>query len=284
MTEKVYRMLQFERGIGDLLMSLYGIYGFCIKHNFPKVQLFTHNHREWLELFDIPNFEYFIIDPNEQVTVDYVIGDRFEEALERWRINADVKEWYASKLGCKPLIPPLKQNLFQDPPSFQKPYIVLSPFASITTRTWEVHNWRILARKLKEAGYTCIALDGPNQAERCGPVEVQYFWGQSAEWVTKVCKNAELVISNDSGLAHVCSLIETKALVILSQMNPQAYYSMSDHHFVMPDKNIPCVECRVQPDRGYEEKCDFGCWALQSISPNQVFQSVMEILSQSKPI
>ena len=51
---------------------------------------------------------------------------------------------------------------------------------------------------------------------------------------------------------------------------------MTANAFIVP--NQACVGCRFQPERGYQEKCDWGCWALQSINPRDVTSQALQML------
>ncbi len=273
MKDRIYKISQLEPGIGDLLMSMYGIYAFCVQNDFPHVQLFVTNHIGWLNLLDIPNLEVLLYEGGQ---VDYELGDTLELAHQRWRENYDTKEWYAHKLGVKPLKPPIHRRVFDSPIEFPPPYVVFSPFASRANRTWEIQNWRILAKKLTLQGYWCIVIDSLDQKERCQLMGLPVYYG-SPEWVARTCTHAALVIGNDSGIAHLSALLNIPTIVVMAMMDPRAYYSLSNHTAIIP-QDIPCIGCRLQPSRGYEEKCNTGCWALQSISPNRVFDEAMKLL------
>ena len=124
-----------------------------------------------------------------------LVGDSDADYREKLRGGHDPKQWYARKLGVLPIRPALNHELFAPAPDLRQPYVVLSPFATRVNRTWEPHNWRLLARDLCAAGYTAIALDAPGQAERCKELGVNYFWGQDPTWVANVCRYAALIIS-----------------------------------------------------------------------------------------
>jgi ADP-heptose:LPS heptosyltransferase len=229
----------------------------------------------------MPNLRVLRYDEANPPRLDLHYGDDEAHYREKMRGAHDPKVWYAHKLGVEPLVPPVHPAVALTPAQFPKPLVVLSPFATRINRTWEVHNWRILARNLTQAGFNVIAIDGPNQPDRCREIGVKYFWGYAPEWVANVCHHANLIITGDSGLAHFGGWLGTPTLVIMSQQEPTKYYSMTHNQILRP--NAACVECRFQPDRGYEEKCDFGCWALQSISPTTVTEQALAMLLNPQP-
>jgi hypothetical protein len=275
--ERVHHVVQRELGIGDILCSLYGLNGFSLALHRPSIVLHLQDHFEWIALVDIPNLSVASVKDAAPPEDSRLLGDT--EAQYREKLNGahDPKAWYARKLGVEPIRPGLNMRVFKEPAPFPSPYVVLAPFATRVNRTWEVHNWRLVAEQLAAAGYKVIALDAPGQPDRCRAIGTDYYWGQSPAWVGNVCRHAALIISGDSALAHLGGLLGTPTLVLLTQQIPERYYSMTANEFIVPDQ--PCTGCRFQPERGYEEKCDYGCWALQSIGPRAVIGKAQEMLS-----
>ncbi len=190
------------------------------------------------------------------------------------------KRLFSSKLGVEPKRPRIKPDLLNAGPNFEGNYIVLSPFASRLNRTWELHNWKILAREMAKAGYRVIVLDSPFEGTRCRGIGAEYYWGQKMEWTANVCNNAAMIISNDSGLAHFGGWLGVKTLVIMSQLLPGEFYDFTENRFVVPQQQ--CTACQFLPEKGYEEKCDWGCWALQSVSPTQVIETALAWLNEEE--
>jgi ADP-heptose:LPS heptosyltransferase len=270
-----YHIVQHELGIGDIVCSLYGVNGFSAARRRPPIVLHLRDHREWLALIDIPNLRVAV--PGELIPPGSLqLGDSEADYREKLRGAHDPKRWYARKLAAEPMAPQLRHAPLARAPELRAPYIVLAPFATRINRTWEAHHWMLLARELRAAGYHVIALDAPDQPERCKSIGVDYYWGQTPTWVGNVCHHAALVISGDSGIAHIAGLLGAPTLVLLTQQLPKTYYSLTANQFVVPEQR--CVGCRFQADRGYEPKCDYGCWALQSLSPRTVAERALRML------
>jgi len=271
-----FDIAQNELGIGDIVCSLYALYGFAVDHGFPPIRLHMADHRTWLELVEFPGLQVLPWDDASPPHIDFRLGDTEEDYRAKLASGVDPKLWYARKLATTPRQPPVVAATRCAEAPFAEPYVVLAPFATRINRTWEIHHWRILARELMAAGYEVIALDAPHQPERCKEIGVRYFWGQPALRVGQILRHASLLVSCDSGMAHVAGLFDTPTVVVLTQQEPEKYYSMTGHQFAVPKQ--PCVRCRFQPALGYEEKCDFGCWALQSLSPVTVARQCLELL------
>jgi hypothetical protein len=283
MMSPAIQVSQTDLGIGDIICSLYALEGFSRELGRPPIRLFLRDHLEWMTAVSIPNLEVQRYAEADEAGLHYRLGDSPENYRDKLRGNHDPKRWYAAKLGgFEPMRPALNPTLAHAAPPFPQPYVVFAPFATRVNRTWEVHNWRLLAYQLKEAGYYVVALDAPHQQERCSAIGVDYWYGQLPAWTINVCQHAALIISNDSALAHLGGLLSQPTLVLLSQLSPDRQFSDTANHFITP--NHACVGCRFQPELGYEEKCDYGCWALQSISPATVASAALKILAPSKQI
>jgi hypothetical protein len=273
----MYEVSLAELGIGDILCALYALNGFSLKRGRPPINLYLKDHFEWLGLVDIPNLRVRRIEEAGSA-FHYRMEDTPEEYAAKLAEGPDWKDWYARKLeGDAPARPPLASRVGLERPIAASPYAVIAPFATRINRTWEIHHWRLLADALKAAGCHVVALDAPHQPERCKNAGVPYFYGYPPAWTADVCTHAALIVSNDSALAHLGGLLDRPTLVILAQQDPRSHFSGTRNVAVMP--NHACAPCRFQPERGYEEKCDFGCWALQSISPRLVAQIALKMLS-----
>ena len=85
-----------------------------------------------------------------------------------------------------------------------------------------------------------------------------------------ILSSAEVVVSNDSGLMHVASAVESKKLVSLfgsSSPNYTAPLSKNDNSIVIY-KSLSCSPC-------FQKECPlnhFDC--MNKISPNEVYSSI----------
>jgi hypothetical protein len=261
-------------GIGDVICSLYAIQGFANRHTKNNISLYIRQHMDWANLADIPQMTVKIFKETGQIAEPVFLYDDKKDFDKILKHSNSPKLLFSSALGVEPAIPNIKKEISISCNPRKRKYIVLAPFATRVNRTWEIHNWRILADNLKLNGYDVIALDGPYTGGRCSTLGVEYFWGQSAIWTAIHCLHAELIITNDSGLAHLGGWLGTKTLVIMSQLNPSQFYDLTGNRFIQPTHN--CVGCKFIEQNGYEDKCNYGCWTLQSISPKIVLTKSLE--------
>lgn len=276
----MFNIMQTELGIGDVICSLYAIQGLAAKHPDREINFFIPQHHEWAELADIPNMKLRKYRANHGIADAIYMYNGREDKTMRMKHTHSPKKLFASRLGVEPQMPGIKPEYLLSPPVFNGNYVVLSPFASRINRTWDLHNWKILARELSKAGYRVIVLDSPFEGHRCRPIGAEYYWGQTMEWTTNVCRNAAMIISNDSGLAHFGGWLGVKTIVIMSELLPQQFYDLTGNRFIVPQQK--CTACQFLPEKGYEEKCDYGCWVLQSVRPAQVLNKALRWLQETE--
>jgi ADP-heptose:LPS heptosyltransferase len=276
----MFNIIQTELGIGDVICSLYAIQGLAIKFPEREIHFYIPQHFDWADIADIPKMKVRKYQEGNGIENPIYLYNGKADTTRRVKHTNSPKKLFASKLDVEPETPPLKSEMLIAPPIFKENYIVLSPFASRLNRTWELHNWRIVARELGKAGYKVIVLDSPFEGARCKEIGVEYYWGQKMAWTINVCNNAAMIISNDSGLAHFGGWLGVKTLVLMSQLLPEQFYDMTDNRFIVPKQG--CTSCRFLPENGYEEKCDFGCWVLQSIRPSEVVGTALEWLKEKR--
>jgi hypothetical protein len=167
-------------------------------------------------------------------------------------------------------------------------YILLAPFSAYQDRQWSLQHWRMLAKVLMNEGHNVIAIGASGHAEQLREAftktGVRYFWGQSPEWTVKAIRNAEILIGNDSGPAHVAGFYNAKAIALCGQINGHFVYKHSPSVTVMqPPVSVPCAPCHWKPEGGYTNLCSTTCTALQLISPFEVAAVALKEINESKP-
>ena len=275
-----YNIIQADWGIGDIICSLYAVQGLAAKKTGSQINLYLRQHFGWAYLADIPGLQIHQYDEKNPPVNAILLYDANEDPHKFIKHTNSPKQYYSQRLGVTPQIPKLQNHITSSSRIFGEKYIVFSPFASRINRTWEIQNWRLLAQKFQEIGYKVIALDSPHENKRCKPIGVEYFWGQTAEWTAQVCQHAEMIIGNDSGIAHLGGWLGKKTLVLMSQLLPAQFYDLTNNYFWVPKQH--CTGCRFIPEYGYEEKCDYGCWVLQSIRPQHIFDAAIDCLNETE--
>ena len=158
----------------------------------------------------------------------------------------------------------------------QNKMIVLCPDAEFgPAKRWPVKYWRELIKILNEDGFIPIIL-GKNTSlaeEISNDNTLQKYMlvgSTNLEEAIYILSSAEVVVSNDSGLMHIASAVESKKLISLfgsSSPNYTAPLSKNDNSIVIY-KSLSCSPC-------FQKKCPlnhFDC--MNQISPHEVYSSI----------
>ena len=158
----------------------------------------------------------------------------------------------------------------------QNKIIVLCPDAEFgPAKRWPVKYWRELIKILNKDGFIPIIL-GKNtslaeEISNDNTLRKYMLVGSTnLEEAIYILSSAEVVVSNDSGLMHVASAVESKKLVSLfgsSSPNYTAPLSKNDNSIVIY-KSLSCSPC-------FQKKCPlnhFDC--MNQISPHEVYSSI----------
>ena len=158
----------------------------------------------------------------------------------------------------------------------QNKMIVLCPDAEFgPAKRWPVKYWRELIKILNKDGFIPIIL-GKNtslaeEISNDNTLRKYMLVGSTnLEEAIYILSSAEVVVSNDSGLMHVASAVESKKLVSLfgsSSPNYTAPLSKNDNSIVIY-KSLSCSPC-------FQKECPlnhFDC--MNQISPHEVYSSI----------
>tara|TARA_Y100000996_G_scaffold409517_1_gene390294 strand:- start:1474 stop:2484 length:1011 start_codon:yes stop_codon:yes gene_type:complete len=158
----------------------------------------------------------------------------------------------------------------------QDKIIVLCPDAEFgPAKRWPIKYWRELIKILNQDGFIPIVL-GKNtslaeEISSDNTLQKHMLIGSTnLEEAIYILSSAEVVISNDSGLMHVASAVESKKLVSLFGSSSPTYtapLSKQDNSIIMY-KSLSCSPC-------FKKECPldhFDC--MNQISPHEVYSSI----------
>jgi ADP-heptose:LPS heptosyltransferase len=100
-----------------------------------------------------------------------------------------------------------------------RPYVVLHVGASSTLKHWPSRRWRLLGRRLAEAGYAVALSAGPGEAALLDPIDPSGNWTRYAGTLSlpelwHVLADAELLVCPDTGVAHLGRIVGVPAVVL----------------------------------------------------------------------
>lgn len=256
-------------GIGDVVLGLLATGG--AKRKYPNAEIVYHcrNH-EWAKLFT--GYDQLApMDWNKPYKDSLQINDRYGEEC---RLKSPVPRWkrYCQNAGVEvPVTPRLKDHddILQEGERF-KGFVALCIKSCYNNRNWP--HFRQLEELLMDEGYKTVIIH--NNMKDCVGFKGVLAVGWTPRQVCSVLLNCDTVIGPDSGLAHLAAVLGKKPLILCGPClaskiyyNPVVEVTGSGG---IDGKN--CTGCYWQ--HPYNSRCDKGCFALASISPEDVMERI----------
>lgn len=155
-----------------------------------------------------------------------------------------------------------------------KPIIALSPFTNSTMRQWPQRHWMRLAELLVDMDCEVYVLDRVLDARTLKFVCTRYGgWGPQG--IAALLEETDLVISNDSAMAHMAGLMDRTTLVIMSATNSKVVFNWYPTVHTIQAPGV-CTGCYFQQDRGFRTSCFGGCELLMDLKPEAVVEHARE--------
>jgi hypothetical protein len=163
--------------------------------------------------------------------------------------------------------------------------IVVSPLSNSLLRNWPIDRYeRLLRMLLAEIDDSCILLAGSSGQtqqladlrRRIGDERRVINIAGSVNWaaLAVVLKGADLVIANNSGVAHLAAACGVPTLAIYSGSHQPQEWGPRGQFVRTLMAAVPCSPC------GYDkiEECPRDQWCMKLIEPEMVFRDALELL------
>lgn len=278
-------------GIGD---AVCGVYAGAALADALAAQgrgvVFHTSQAHWLERVSHPNLTIRAWDAQSEA-LHQSNPDNFPDLNAGYETSLTQrcrKTWYLGHLPQgESLLPRAPQNIDRAVGKTRtnlKNSIVLSPYSAWRVREWPATHWSYLAHLLCEQGWSVAVLGGETDGARLQndfgacPPQVQWYYGQSAEFVTDLLLGARAFIGNDSGMTHLAALLGVPTLAVHAQLAPGLLWNATEVVPLVPQ--TPCRFCAWQVARGWRPGCGQGCAALATISPHEVAARVASLIGE----
>lgn len=219
-----------------------------------------------------------------QFNVSPYLGRRFPSAKTFWGEPEGVLSNFDYKKAW--LDDEQDENLLEPPSPALGPYWILAPGSTAESRRWPLERWAALARLIRnETGWTGVIIGGG--AEQGGaqklsadPLLGLLDWtgrGKASSY-SEVFKKAQFAVCNDSGLAHVASLLGCSVQLIWGAGNPQITPPIGPGKVKMIFNPIECWPC----ERNYciqQGEQNLAC--LKGIYPEAVWKEIQNGIRNS---
>lgn len=262
-----------KNGIGDAVCGLYTACGFSMAGH--DVEFHTKFH-QWLSVAKC-NRLAIVDDDGTASELDF---DYDGELAGTRGSGVSRVQWYASRISESfgiEYAEPVRPKISNTDPVIDPGYVLICPFSAYANRVWPLAHWRRLAIDLVAMGRRVIIAGTLKEHELMrqwfSGIGARYYWGQDVGWMLSAISNADCVIGNDSGMAHVAGMVGAPTVAIISQITGSVLYGCAPSvSFVSPDYS--CAGCHFQKQHGYESLCDTACAAIMTITPRDVLKKI----------
>lgn len=270
-------------GVGDITLHAYHAEGY--KSMGHKCRFYTTNpsRRALIEALGQ--------ETTENSTLAIVTGGKaghlkYENEVDKGR-TPRAKLWSSRLPFHPPVIAPtpviseaamLKATAVVNELKGDKPLVLLFPFAEWNPRQWPLNYWLDLAWTLNHHGVKTLALAN---AEREHLMKTFPYYNATLSWVEVmgVMSLSEMVVSNDSGPAHLGGVMNVDTLALVGPTTNTFGHAKSVEE--VKTGLLECVGCHFDAKRGFRAGCDVACQALMLTLPEAVTTLILERLRRS---
>jgi ADP-heptose:LPS heptosyltransferase len=162
--------------------------------------------------------------------------------------------------------------------SLETPYLLLSPWASCTARTYFIDRFATAARQLSQrTGWPVLVTGAVRDQERAGPLlaaldshGVNLVGATTIPELAALVANARLVLTNDSLPMHLADATQTPSVVLYSGTEYESQWQPRHSPFRLLRRPTPCSPC-------YAFTCPYNLECLD-IPPEEVVAAGLELL------
>lgn len=156
------------------------------------------------------------------------------------------------------------------------PRVVLSPISTCRTRSWPLERYEVLGLLLEKEGCSIIVVDEP-EGVKTKAMPFRRMFGLGAEREAAVIERCQLLIGNDSGMAHLSASMEIPTLAICGPTEGERVFGWYKKA-VWINGRLPCDGCYFYERNGWRKECEHGCMSIFGIGVEEVFRRSIALL------
>lgn len=164
----------------------------------------------------------------------------------------------------------------------ERPIVSLAPQCKSPSRQWPIRHWVHLGDMLKREGLAVFILAEPipeGVAHWIKGIPFRRFNSNDPLAIAAVVEKADLLVSNDSGMAHLAGFVGTKATAVCGATDGQVAFG--GWPTVRPIQAPgPCTACLWFQDGGWQPWCSYGCETMQTLKPGDVKRVSLQYMSE----
>jgi len=168
-----------------------------------------------------------------------------------------------------------------DMKQYPRPFVVISPGGEGDNnrqgRTWGLNNWNALIELLKPFGGTVFVIGASSEKEKHSSLSgAEIFSGKySLSESSAMLSEADLVISGDSGPAHISAAYGVKTLVLLGSTSVDKIKPFGYNGWAVSSPN-QCNSCWKKKCKFFDKGHSGVTPCMDAISPDLVIQTIKE--------
>lgn len=162
-----------------------------------------------------------------------------------------------------------------------QPIIGIAPFAHNVLRTWPLRHWvklTYILQKMFRAMIVVIDGKGSEAKTRCFPCT--RWHGLNPDDTAALISRLDLVIGNDSGMAHMGGFLRVPTLALCGITDGNVVFGSYSTVEVVQAR-AACTGCLWFKENGFKPWCMKGCNAIEDLKPELVVERVGKVLSAS---
>jgi ADP-heptose:LPS heptosyltransferase len=181
---------------------------------------------------------------------------------------------------------------------------VLHIGASTPLKQWSPRRWRVIGKRLTDAGYAVALSTGPGEAQLLDPIDPSGSWTRYAGSLSvaelwRLFVDAELVVCPDTGVAHLARIVGVPAVVLYGPgsalLSGAGDFWRKSPYTALTIPDFPCRDQQITmkreiswvrrcerfpgdgPDRCAEARC------MLALSEEMVWAAIAERLAHASP-
>jgi hypothetical protein len=191
----------------------------------------------------------------------------FEE-VERWEVKMEPDRMERAA------------EFLKVPKSDGRPVAAVVPFANSSMRQWPLRHFHHLIERLKKQGFAVFVIDAPRpKGHMIYRIPVRRFQSDDPHFVAAVVKQSDILISNDSGMAHLAGFVGTKALGICAVTRGSVVFGGWPSVEVVQAPGS-CTGCSWYRDNGWKHWCSWGCDIMSDLKPRDVEMRALGLMGK----
>ena len=153
--------------------------------------------------------------------------------------------------------------------------VLLAPEASNQLRYWKPANWKLLSRRLKQAGYdVTLIIHRGDAVPAAEPGDFNNIWHGSVLDLARLIGKARAVIAVDSFIGHLAAAVGTPVVSLFGPQLPERWRPWGEKTTVVLADNYPCRPCA-------QKKCIYHfCNCMNAINIDQVSHAFYGLIDQ----